>query len=797
MRTIALLLLAVPLLRADDGAAAERFYRAFWLEHAGGDRAEAEALYRKVLEEHPASPEAPRALLGLARLAAARGEAPDALVERLVRDHPGAREEIAEAQALLRAAGAFVPEERDGDSAVAKVVKGFLRNLLEGAWDEDGLTQMVDLGAAAHPMLAYALRTPDATAVKKAAEIAARQRTPESMAIVEAALRDPATPLRPTIVDALQPYGGTLTAAAISMVEALFKGGGPPLREKAIFLVGACARQNVDLRDRACAFLLRGLRDPDPGVRAAAMTPFESYLDFATDAYVAVALDRHEAGEFPALRGQIASVAHRPALAVQIERILMNDPALALPPPGLPEEAYALYGRVAARRSLANPEFLELVEGLAATSAQATSEMLRVFLEEDRPVPITRIARRNSLRRPPAAAALELRRRAIGLSARQQSAAFAIVEKLLPLRPEDLDLLLQTLSSGGGRELALPLTHDFLAGIGPEGEMRLAGHAHTPAAIACLLAGLKGEGARHRELLETVLPRFVPSARHRWIGLVAEEPAFAGPIARRLLTATEPEWGWEEAGEPDSGPSLLRSDPVQAALHSKELLPQLLQRTADPRLPIAELAIRAATLSASPETTAALISALDSPHEEIRLEALRALSDRPGAGTTEALLAHLRRARSAKERERLFTTIGIAGGEEAVPAIEAVLDEGPADAWPAWEALAKLAPRRAADRALKECGAPASRASRTFAVRALTRVADDRRVVIFGEILRNPGDPDLLVVVRAVGEQYISELSFAMLGVLRHPDRLVRETASQAVERLKFIVEARRAFEPK
>lgn len=797
MRTIALLLLAVPLLRADDGAAAERFYRAFWLEHAGGDRAEAEALYRKVLEEHPASPEAPRALLGLARLAAARGEAPDALVERLVRDHPGAREEIAEAQALLRASAAFVPEERDGDSAVTKAVKGFLRNLLEGAFGEDGVAQMVDLGAAAHPMLAYALRTPDAIVVKKAAEIAARQRTPEAMAILEAALRDPATPLRPTIVDALQPYGGTLSADAVAMVEALFEGGGPPLRENAVFLVGACARQNVDLRERACAFLVRGLRDPDPGVRAAAMTPFESYLDFATDAYVAVALDRHEAGEFPALRGQIACVAHRPALAVQIERILMNDPALALPPPGLPEEAYALYGRVAARRSLANPDFLELVEGLAATSAQATAEMLGVYLEEDRPDAIARIARRNGLRRPPAAAARELRRRAIVLSAEQKSAAFAIVEKLLPLRPEDFDLLLETLSAGGGRELALPLTHDFLAGIGPKGAMRLAGHAHTPAAIACLLGSLRGHGAQHRALLDAVLPRFVPSARYRWLGEVADEPAFAGPIARRLLTATEPDWGWQDAPEEDSGPSLVRSDSVRTALLSEELRPSLLQRSADPRLPIADLAIRAALLSVSPETTAALISALDSRHEPIRLEALRALSERPGTGTTEALLAHARRARSAKERGRLFSTIGIAGGEAAVPALEAMLDESPADAWPVWDALARLAPRRAADRALKEVGAPASRASRTFAIRALTRVADGRRVVIFQQVLQKPGDPDLLEVVRTVGDQYISELSFATLEVLRHPDPEIREAASQAVERLKFIVEARRAFEPK
>jgi len=103
MRRILLpLLLAAALVRADEAsdAASDAFYRAFWLEQAGGELAEAETLYAQVLAKHADAPEAPRALLGLIRIRAQRGEDVSELVAQLEKQYPDAADEQQEASAL-------------------------------------------------------------------------------------------------------------------------------------------------------------------------------------------------------------------------------------------------------------------------------------------------------------------------------------------------------------------------------------------------------------------------------------------------------------------------------------------------------------------------------------------------------------------------------------------------------------------------------------------------------------------------------------------------------------------------
>ena len=55
--------------------------------------------------------------------------------------------------------------------------------------------------------------------------------------------------------------------------------------------------------------------------------------------------------------------------------------------------------------------------------------------------------------------------------------------------------------------------------------------------------------------------------------------------------------------------------------------------------------------------------------------------------------------------------------------------------------------------------------------------------------------PAILDVLTAVRDQYLVELGEEALAQLRSPDESIRATATEAIDKLKFYAEAKKAFE--
>jgi hypothetical protein len=89
---------------------------------------------------------------------------------------------------------------------------------------------------------------------------------------------------------------------------------------------------------------------------------------------------------------------------------------------------------------------------------------------------------------------------------------------------------------------------------------------------------------------------------------------------------------------------------------------------------------------------------------------------------------------------------------------------------------------------------------RTAALKILSRSSDPRRIPVFAKVLReSPDEAQVRVALRTVADQYLIELGPEVLLHLRNPDHDIRNTATLAIERLKFYAEAKKLFdtEPK
>ena len=148
--------------------AASLFYRAFWIEQARRKGEEAEKLYAEVIEKYADAPEAPRAIVALIRLRAARGVEVADLVRQLEEGYPKLVKEIERARKLAaRLRSDFDPTIQRGDTPVMLKLKGIYGDLAKGSQirseDRDFLS---DIGAAGHPMLARVLRSSTSSAVR-------------------------------------------------------------------------------------------------------------------------------------------------------------------------------------------------------------------------------------------------------------------------------------------------------------------------------------------------------------------------------------------------------------------------------------------------------------------------------------------------------------------------------------------------------------------------------------------------------------------------------------------------------
>jgi hypothetical protein len=137
----------------------------------------------------------------------------------------------------------------------------------------------------------------------------------------------------------------------------------------------------------------------------------------------------------------------------------------------------------------------------------------------------------------------------------------------------------------------------------------------------------------------------------------------------------------------------------------------------------------------------------------------------------------------------------VARHPQCAPIAAELLRGGKDEWWYLWETYFNVARKECTDLALAEATGTGGDRHRHAAVEILRRVDDPRRIAVFKDILRGTNRWTVLPVLEAVRDQYLVELGEETLAQLRNPDADVRGIALQAIEKLKFYAEARKAFE--
>jgi hypothetical protein len=345
--------------------------------------------------------------------------------------------------------------------------------------------------------------------------------------------------------------------------------------------------------------------------------------------------------------------------------------------------------------------------------------------------------------------------------------------------------------------MEFPVTADFLAAIGAERAAALAKFVRQPFLVREFLAAALPLGTEAQPVFGELVPRAVPGDPRCLADVAKVSPQAAAQVASRILAGREPEWRWGiGGGAGESGAGLLAERAILDALRRPPLLESLLRCVGDDRDELANFAVATAASLRNEAGDRALVGALGSARSAaIRSAALVALYDRPSAAP--ALLERFDELSAGDEGGAYLDLLGSAGGEAVSARLEAALAKRPGDSTGLWHALAKCDPAAAAELALTETFGKGPPEFRLQALQTLTRVGDPRRIAHFRLVLSDFNHPGILDVVTTVGEQYLVELSTETLELMRHPDPNVRQAASAAVERLKFFLEARRAFEKK
>lgn len=820
MRKLAvLLLLAASALAQDDAAAL--FYKGFWLEQAEGKLDEAAALYAQLLKEKPDATEAPRALLGLVRIKVARNEDPKELVAELERRYPAAKEEIEGAKRIV-VREIFDFEIRRGDSPITAKLKGLYMQM--GNWPEPDRLFLIDLGVAVHPMLAQMLRAAEDMPVRAAAKVLVAQRTPEAYSLLAAALLDDTGLFRSAIVETLR-GGPDVPSTVVDALGKLYERSPPRLRAEVVETLVTLA--SGEGRERAFAVLTRALSDDDPGVRRVALVVIPD--SSAPDAYLDAVLRRFEAGDLGHIVGGVVAInsqylvlfADRAPFRDRIEKILeretLNHHGL---PEKLPEDGALLLARKAIRE-LKEGRFDGWVYHIAHVAARASPRaagmLLAAALELGSNDTALVVQVRNAmLPRDPLKylgdEAARLRMAVIALAPgahEEQREVYSHVLDIVGLTGEDFDAITEGLRRRGARRMpAMLLARSRLKALGPEKAGAMAGFCHDDSELADLLKA--GDVFAKREdaglaFYRQVVPKAGPASAnelHDIFGI----PALAPLVAERLLKANEPTWGWYTGAPPgpawgwpkDIGP---HGGPYAwggidwdqlAAPPLRDLLVPFVE---DPR---PEVALAAAIAAAADETdtgTEALRRALRSKWQHARGIALKALFHRVPDGI--ALLREFAKRPGLTEEDcgAFDDVLEDVKGASAAALVLELLTSGK-DEWSGlWYAYRNLAPKECVDLALTQATGLGGREHRYEAVRVLTEADDPRRIEVFRALLGGRDGDVIREVLGAVGNQYLVELGPEVLAQLRNPDDEIRELATNAIDKLKFYAEAKKAFE--
>ncbi|MCK6458641.1 MAG: hypothetical protein L6Q95_01945 [Planctomycetes bacterium] len=814
MRTLAILLVVTAAALAQDDGGAALFYKAFWLEQAEGRLDEAAALYGNLLAEKPGAPEAPRALLGLVRIKVAKGEDASELVAALERRYPDAKDEIAGARKLA-VREEFDPEHRPGDSPVAEKLKSLLT---QAAWTDADRLFLVDLGAAAHPMLARLLRSTADGHVQRAAAVLVEQRTPEAYGVLAAALLDDAALFRSTIVEQLRQVSD-LPAVATDALGKLYDRSAPRLRVQAVATLASVAFG--DGREIAFATLTRALADRDEEVRTSAMLGVGNPQ--ATDAYLEEVLRTLEARETEVASYVVPYLlrfADRAAFLDRIEGVLeargIHDESAVS---DLPDEGGLLLARVLVRNAGKGvAPSATLVTRAVTASPRAAALLLLAAIETNEP----RLAKFELsfiwLRRHLGEEANRVRAAAIaaasGIDETLRETDGAVL-KVVGVAEADVPSIVEGLRRRGEKRFPqVLLDKDRLWALGPGKAGALAEFCRSERDVNALLhAGMDFAGREDAgvEFFRVVLPKVGPGAASDLRTLVARKE-LVGLVADRLVSAQGPEWGWGAELRAENGWYRRGTDPValspdrvalsypgpyvwlavrRTGTAGGEERGKLLRHVGDPRPEIAIAAAGAAAAEKSEAGTEALKLALHSATPAARAIALDALVDRVADGP--ALVREFAKRPNLSDYDR-DAVAGAVWKGTAYSALAAELIR--AGTWPGlWPVYQQIAPTECVELALIEALGERGGDHRLGAVRVLTELEDPRRIEAFRKVLKGTDRAAILEVLGAVRDQYLVELGEEALAQLRNPDANIRAVATEAIDKLKFYAEAKKAFE--
>ncbi len=774
---------------AGSTAAADLFYRAYWLEHAAGNATDAEAAYQKLLDRHAAAPEAPRALLGLIRLRSAAGRDVAELSALLRREYPKAKRELDAAKRLAaRADLPFSPRPQPGDSAALRRVKELYVRLLKDDLPAELNRFLADLGPVAHPALRTLLRATSPGPVSRATYILVQQRSPAAYALLERTLRDPEVLFRTKIVEAAAAWR-TLFLPLVEPVAGLYPQASPLLRQKIVRAMKV-ALDVAPKNATAWGILARAVNDQQP-MRSDALRvkrPYAEWPDAFTEAYVAE-MERSP-GHYVS---RLANLADRPALVKRIERVVGSNPHFSYESPAH-DDGRLLLTRVFMPRATtetASGKSWRLVHQLAKNSPASARLLVQASLGTGN---LQTLVRRLDLAKlideaaRPTVRAAAIEALYSGDKNRARVAGTVLRSRALPIQAADWPVIIKAARSAQG---VLPglVSAGLITAVGPERALelgRLCRHQSQYEWILNCSSGLKSR-AQARPFYEFVVPR--TSTNMEGMLRFLAESGWGDIIALHLLKQTGKEWRWETSRGP--GPATWLT--TKQAWLKEPVRSALVKHMTDSRVAIAVTALNTAESLDNNVGTEALSRALGSSHHQIRRLAISRLASRGDAGV-DLLLAYAQ-AGGQGSYAVVRALRGYAAKRHA-PGLRALLLEGKGRTRDLWRAYHNVDPKGAVELALKEVRRTDGDASfRDEALDILARTSDERRLAVFRDVLRG-GLPnvDVEFVIGTVGDQYLIELGSDLLAHLRSPDSSSRVAAKTAIEALKFYAEAKKAF---
>jgi hypothetical protein len=841
MRTLTLVTLLSATVFADE--AADLFYRAFWLEQSGRGNAEAEKLYRELIDKHASAPEAPRAYLALIRMRSAKGVKVDDMLKALEKGYPAAKKEIDLARKLAaRLKVDFDSELRADDTPLQRKLKtiyGYLT--LNGKLSKGDEDFLQDVGAAGHTMLSAALRSSNSGAVYDAAKSLARQNTSAANQVLIRALQDESVLYRLRIIDAFLVYGyGHLEL--VNAMHEIWPRASRSMRRRITRVWARGTMPGSKTAEVCYGHLATALADEDEQVRMSACAVNSQPPYTRPSAWVAAAMPHVPSKDSRLqhvdrlLPWQVVHEELRPKIEkglieregpVYFALLNMNTNK----PHGISESMAKSWTRIALARTARDPAVLttksnrDQTRSLARHAAMASHDSARALMRaglERGDKELVDLAKQGLNYRwqqrwniAELGDLTELKRIALQQSYSAENEARAAASnflRMIPLNRNDLGILLEVAKQQPGRGLPKQaLSPAFFKEIGPAAAAKLVPLAKDHEIDSMLSAGWQWLSEKSKEPADarmafwrTAIPRATPKSIGFLRSAAHTSPELAYEVALLALGARDAGWNWgitrtgSWRADTDVGPQLLRVALVREQLASDRLKAKLYALAADDRWELAQLALQSAAQDESEAAITAYRAAMRSRFDALRERSVKGLRDRGSQGAAQ-LVAFLKDEKLPPELwEIALQSLARCGGKEQMPYVRERLDARPQhpEAGVMWSLAFEYDRAATIDRAFAEVFGDGPSGHRNEALDVLRQISDERRIAVFRKILREEKDEYRIHrVLRTVADQYLIELGPEVLLHLRNPDSGIRGTATKAIERLKFYAEAKKLFE--